>query len=126
MREKTIEACEEAVCSGGQLSRDGLLRLAQAPLEPLMAAADEVRKRCCGDAFHICSVQNAKSGLCSEDCAYCAQSAHWDAGLDACSGCILGLGETLADRVASQVPRSCALGRTAPYPATCSLRPAAR
>jgi len=31
---------------------------------------------------HICTITNAKSGACSEDCKYCAQSAHHNAEID--------------------------------------------
>lgn len=42
----------------------------------LFAAATRVRKRSFGKNVSLCSIVNAKSGLCPEDCAFCAQSAH--------------------------------------------------
>ena len=42
----------------------------------LFSAAGRVRERYRGNRMDICSIVNAKSGACSEDCSYCAQSEH--------------------------------------------------
>ncbi|HBR00178.1 MAG TPA: biotin synthase BioB, partial [Cyanobacteria bacterium UBA11691] len=42
----------------------------------LCAAADRVRQECCGNVVDLCSIGNVKSGSCSENCGFCAQSAH--------------------------------------------------
>ncbi|MBF0273704.1 MAG: biotin synthase BioB [Nitrospinae bacterium] len=42
----------------------------------LMAAANHVRLHFKGEKVSLCSIINAKSGLCSEDCAFCSQSLH--------------------------------------------------
>jgi len=44
----------------------------------LLASANDVRRHFKGDSVDLCVIVNAKSGACSEDCAYCAQSAHHD------------------------------------------------
>ncbi len=41
----------------------------------LVDRGGEVRKKYRGNAVDLCSIVNAKSGRCEEDCAYCAQSA---------------------------------------------------
>ncbi len=41
----------------------------------LMEAALKVKFKERGTAFSLCSIMNVKSGACTEDCAYCAQSA---------------------------------------------------
>lgn len=46
-------------------------------LEFLYAAADEIREKFCGNLFDLCTIINAKSGKCSENCKYCAQSIHY-------------------------------------------------
>jgi len=42
----------------------------------LLSAATLVRERTFGKKVSLCSIINAKSGLCPEDCSFCAQSAH--------------------------------------------------
>ena len=45
----------------------------------LYKLADDLRKRYFANKVELCSVINAKSGNCPEDCAFCAQSAHNEA-----------------------------------------------
>lgn len=42
---------------------------------PLLATASELRERRVGKGISLCVIINAKSGLCTQDCAFCAQSA---------------------------------------------------
>ncbi len=51
-------------------------------MEALCESADEVRKKKCGNSFDLCTIINAKSGKCSENCKYCAQSAHFKTGAE--------------------------------------------
>lgn len=43
----------------------------------VMAAASEIREHFKGRGIILCGITNAKSGLCSEDCKFCAQSSHY-------------------------------------------------
>jgi biotin synthase len=45
----------------------------------LAAVANRVRVEFMGNHIDLCSLLNAKSGRCPEDCAFCAQSAHYKA-----------------------------------------------
>ena len=45
-------------------------------LEELCEGADKIRKHFIGDKVDLCSIINGRSGLCPEDCKYCAQSVH--------------------------------------------------
>lgn len=71
------DLANEAIERGG-LDKATLLQLVDAPFEDVCAAANDIRKRCCGDAFELCSIMNVKSGKCSENCKFCAQSASWN------------------------------------------------
>lgn len=52
-----------------------VLDLDLAGLAPLFAEASRLRAARHGDRIDLCSIVNAKSGCCGEDCAFCAQSA---------------------------------------------------
>lgn len=49
-------------------------------LDFLFQKADEIREVFHGRRFDLCTIVNAKSGNCSEDCRYCAQSSHYNTG----------------------------------------------
>jgi biotin synthase len=42
----------------------------------LLAMADSIREKYVGDTVDLCSIVNGRSGRCSENCTFCAQSAH--------------------------------------------------
>lgn len=70
----------DKIVAGGSASREVASVIASArnaDLVDLFAAANRVRERLRGKAVDICSIVNAKSGACSEDCRFCAQSAHY-------------------------------------------------
>lgn len=48
----------------------------------LMAAAGRVRAALSGSEVEFCAIVNAKSGRCTENCAFCAQSARHRTGVD--------------------------------------------
>lgn len=72
-----IEIMKEKVLSGEMLTKAEALRLYQEDAAALGKAADEIRQKLCGSTFDLCTIVNAKSGKCPEDCKYCAQSAHY-------------------------------------------------
>ncbi len=62
----------DTVC-GEELSH--LAALEGVELFRLFAAASRIRQSYRGKRVDLCSIINAKSGACSEDCSYCAQSS---------------------------------------------------
>ncbi len=57
--------------------------LLKMPLKQLISTANQTRARHLGDKLELCSIINAKSGLCGEDCKFCAQSAKHGCGVPA-------------------------------------------
>jgi len=53
-----------------------------ADINELSFNADRIRKAVCGDDVHLCTIINGKSGRCSENCKFCAQSACHSTNID--------------------------------------------
>ncbi|MBL7114253.1 MAG: biotin synthase BioB [Kiritimatiellae bacterium] len=80
------EAIVEAysVLDGKPLSRDLADRLAELKgpdILDLVSLANKVRHAFACEA-HVCTIMNAKSGACGENCRFCAQSVHHEADVD--------------------------------------------
>ncbi len=67
---------QRAVNQGG-LNREEAVGLLRVDTDILLAAADDIRNQCCGEGVELCSIINGKASPCSEDCHFCAQSAHY-------------------------------------------------
>lgn len=71
----------ERIIAGGRITRDEALTLAAwEDLDALCDAADQIRRTMAGDKVDACSIANARSGLCSEDCRWCAQASRHHTG----------------------------------------------
>lgn len=73
----TIKRVMDGGRPGAEQAAAWLERRDLGELGQLMAAAGRLRGAHEGDAVEFCAIVNARSGHCSEDCAFCAQSAHY-------------------------------------------------
>lgn len=69
---------KEKVKNGYVITRDEAIEVYNSDYNKLTEAADELREYFCGNNFDVCTIINAKSGRCSENCKFCAQSAHYN------------------------------------------------
>lgn len=71
-----LKELTEEILQGREISRSEALALYTLPLEELCRYADHIRRHFCADYFDLCTIINGKSGKCSENCRFCAQSAY--------------------------------------------------
>ena len=57
---------------------EDLQQIANAPISHVVEAAHEVTIHKARQVFNFCAIVNAKSGRCSENCHWCAQSPHFE------------------------------------------------
>jgi len=78
-----VKSCLQQIHNGGALNYEQALAIADgSELSELCRAADGICRFFHGSSFDLCSIINARSGRCSEDCRYCAQSARYPAAID--------------------------------------------
>jgi len=73
----------QLVRGGGFINFEQALELATTENpQKLFMAADQLRRAFHNDNLDLCSIVNAKSGKCSEDCKFCAQSSWYDVAIE--------------------------------------------
>ncbi len=71
-----VKTITNNVLCGKQITKEEAMFLYEQPLAELCESADKIRRHFCSNQFDICTIINGKSGRCSENCKFCAQSAH--------------------------------------------------
>ena len=75
----------QTVIKKDTLSPDDLLKLINLPdndVFQLLPGANLIRETHFGNRVHLCVICNGKSGKCSEDCTFCAQSKYYKTQID--------------------------------------------
>lgn len=81
---KTVDELVKAALGEG-ITREQALAIARCSEDELnlfMAGSAYLTRRAFSNKVQLCSIINAKSGRCDQDCAFCAQSSHHDAQID--------------------------------------------
>lgn len=77
----TIFDLAQKVLAGNEISFEealGLTTIEEDDIPILLSLANKIRSQYTGSTVDTCEIVNARSGGCSEDCKFCAQSAHHD------------------------------------------------
>ncbi len=79
-----IQTLSEKIIKGYRIDDiDQLLSIVETtPVQDLYDACHRITREIHGDGFDTCTIINVKSGLCPEDCKWCAQSGHYATGCD--------------------------------------------
>jgi biotin synthase len=81
MQKEFIDRVIDNALEGEGISKADALQLetlTHDELDYLFAGTDKIRDRFKGQDVKICSIVNAKSGRCVEDCSFCAQSSQFN------------------------------------------------
>ncbi|MBI4685601.1 MAG: biotin synthase BioB [Nitrospirae bacterium] len=79
-----LDSLTDRIIGGNPITKDEAIKVSlieRAEIFRLFESANRIRERFKGDSVDLCSIVNAKSGMCPEDCSYCAQSAVSRAGM---------------------------------------------
>lgn len=77
-----LNKMKRRILLGEQITKEDARYLLNVELQALARSANAIREHFCGNSFDLCSIINAKSGRCSENCKFCSQSIHYQTSVD--------------------------------------------
>ena len=77
----SIEEITRKVLGGNEITEDEAYALLDFDKEELCAASAQITNCLANRQFDLCSIANARSGSCGENCKWCAQSSHFSTGV---------------------------------------------
>lgn len=98
-----IQEVKKRILQGGAITLDEAHAFAKLENKnELYAAADEIRMHFKGDFMEMCSIMNAKSGKCTQNCKWCSQSMFHNTNVEEYELVDLNEAELLAEESASK------------------------
>ncbi len=85
MKRGLFKNIESILVTGEGISSDRAIEISELTgvyLYTLFDLTNRIREKFMGEEVSLCSIINAKSGFCPEDCSFCPQSAHHDANIE--------------------------------------------
>jgi biotin synthase len=78
-----VKDLAKEIINGRRIKRgEDLSYFLTADLQELCDGANEIRETLCGNHIDLCTIINGRSGKCSENCKFCAQSGHHCTGVN--------------------------------------------
>lgn len=78
-----LQTIENKIINGYLISQNEALEIIETiPTKQICDAANRIRQHFMGNHIDTCSIMNARSGRCSEDCKWCSQSSHHTSKVD--------------------------------------------